>query len=185
MNKNEDHPAGLSGEGYQHAGSVQTRIPGFTIRFAREGDGGLILHFIKRLAEYERLASDVTSTEEMIERSLFKDGHAEVLIGELEGEPVAFALFFLTYSGFIGKPNLYVEDLFVEEVYRGRGLGRTMIACMAKIAEQRGCHRMDWLVLNWNEPTISIYKGMGAVPISDMTVYRLKGPHLQQLSREL
>ncbi len=165
-------------------GHFHTRVPGFNVRFAHEGDEALVLYFIKSLAEYEGLTSDVLTTEDAIGDSLFRNKHAEALIGELEGKPVAFALFFHTYSGNLGKPNLYVEDLFVEERCRGRGLGRSMIACLARIAEQRDCHRMDWLVLDWNEPSISFYKGLGAVPVSDMTVFRLKGLSLQELSRE-
>lgn len=177
---------GSAGDDLSHEmGEISTRVPGFTIRFAREGDEALVLNFIKRLAEYEGLASDVLTTEETIRDSLFKNKHAEVLIGEMGGRAVAFALFFHTYSGYVGRPNLYVEDLFVEKECRSKGLGRSMMACLARIAEKRGCHRMDWLVLDWNEAAISFYKGFGAVPVSDMTVYRLKGPYLKELSREL
>ncbi|NLT37383.1 MAG: GNAT family N-acetyltransferase [Methanomassiliicoccus sp.] len=166
-------------------GEINTRVPGFTIRFAREGDEALILFFIRSLADYEGLASGVVTNEETIRDSMFMSECAEALIGMLDGKPVAFALFFHTYAGFLGKPNLYVEDLFVVEEHRGKGLGKSMIACLAKIADQRDCHRMDWLVLDWNEPTIAFYKGLGAAPVSDMTVYRLSRSYLQQLSREL
>lgn len=162
-----------------------TKIPNFVIRQAEEGDTALILSFIKRLAEYEGLLSEVTADEDTLFYSLFARHQAEVIIGEYEGAPVAFALFFHNFSTFLGKANLYLEDLFVDERYRGRGLGRAMFACLAKIAVEHGCGRLDWWCLDWNEPSIRFYKSMGAVPMSDWTVYRVDGAALSDLARSL
>lgn len=162
--------------------SLSTSVRGFIIRFARPDDTTLILDFIKRLAEYEKLPHEVVATEEVLLDSLFSKHQAEVIIGELEGRPVAFALFFHNFSTFLGKANLYLEDLFVDEGCRGLGLGKVMFSCLAKIAVERGCERLDWWCLNWNEPSISFYKGMGAVPMSDWTVYRLEGERLRKMA---
>ncbi len=159
-----------------------TGIPGFVIRFARPDDISIILDFIKRLAEYEKLSKEVVATEEVLMESLFEKRQAEVIIGELEGRPVAFTLFFHNFSTFLGKANLYLEDLFVDEGCRGLGLGKVMFSCLAKIAVERGCERLDWWCLDWNEPSIAFYKGMGAVPMSDWTVYRLEGERLKKMA---
>ena len=166
-------------------GHFQTKVPGFTIRFAHEGDEAQILQFIQHLADYERLSSELLATEDVLHESLFVKRQAEVIIGEMNGEPVAFALFFHNFSTFLGKANVYLEDLFVEERYRGRGLGQCMFACLASIAIERGCERLDWWCLDWNEPSIAFYKRMGARPMSDWTVYRIEGPTLQELSGKL
>lgn len=162
-----------------------TAVPGFVIRFVKEEDAGLILEFIRRLADYEGLSDEVVATEEDLFDSLFVKHQAEVIIGEYNGKPVAFALFFHNFSTFLGKANLYLEDLFVEEEHRGRKLGRAMFACLAKIAIERGCERLDWWCLDWNEPAIAFYERMGARPMSDWTVYRLDGRSLGELAREL
>ncbi len=162
--------------------SLSTSVRGFVIRFARPDDTTLILDFIKRLAEYEKLPHEVVATEKVLLDSLFSKHQAEVIIGELEGRPVAFALFFHNFSTFLGKANLYLEDLFVDEGCRGLGLGKVMFSCLAKIAVERGCERLDWWCLNWNEPSIYFYKGMGAVPMSDWTVYRLEGERLRKMA---
>lgn len=159
-----------------------TRVPGFKVRPAMASDVPLILDFIRRLADYERLADQVVATEEVLRDSLFVKRQAEVLIGELDGKPVAFALFFYNFSTFLGKANLYLEDLFVDEGCRGLGLGRIMFSCLARIAVERGCDRLDWWCLDWNEPSIAFYKGMGAVPMSDWTVYRLEGDRLRRMA---
>lgn len=162
-----------------------TTVPGFTIRLADKEDVGLILSFIKKLAVYERLGHEVEATEAVLLESLFAKGQAEVLIGELDGSPVAFALFFHNFSTFLGKANLYLEDLYVEEEHRGRGLGAAMFACLARIAVQRGCERLDWWCLDWNGKAIEFYKRMGARPMSDWTVYRVDGKALEDLARKL
>lgn len=163
---------------------LHTGIPGFSIRPAVEADCALILRFIRALANYERLEHEVTATEEGLRQSLFVDPHAEVILGEKEGRPVAFALFFHNYSTFLGKANLYLEDLFVEPVCRGKGYGKAMLACLARIARSRGCQRLDWWCLNWNESAIAFYKRLGAVPMDEWAVYRLEGKALAQLAAD-
>lgn len=162
-----------------------TRIPGFFIRYATERDVELILDFIRRLAKYEGLLDEVVATPEVLKDSLFTKRQAEVIIGELDGEPVAFALFFHNFSTFLGKANLYLEDLFVDESFRGRDLGRCMFACLARIAVERGCERLDWWCLDWNASSIAFYERMGARPMSDWTVYRVDGQRLIDLSRSM
>jgi len=166
-------------------GTFETSVDGFVIRFARQEDVSLILNFIRRLAEYEGLSNEVQATEEVLRDSLFTRHQAEVIIGEMNGEPVAFALFFHNFSTFLGKANLYLEDLFVDERFRGSGLGRSMFACLGRIALDRGCERLDWWCLDWNEPSISFYLSMGARPMSDWTVYRIYGPRLKELAGRL
>ncbi|MDW5562739.1 MAG: GNAT family N-acetyltransferase [Methanomassiliicoccus sp.] len=162
-----------------------TSIPEFVIREAGESDTALILTFIRRLAEYEGLSSEVIADEGTLLDSLFAKHQADVIIGEFEGMPVAFALFFHNFSTFLGKANLYLEDLFVDERYRGRGLGRAMLACLARIALERGCGRLDWWCLDRNEPSIRFYKRLGARPMDDWTVYRVDGDALGHLARSL
>ncbi|MHC1709588.1 MAG: N-acetyltransferase family protein [Methanomassiliicoccales archaeon] len=165
--------------------ALKTSIPGFVIRFAGPKDVPIVLDFIKRLAEYEKLSHEVVATEEVLMDSLFTKRQAEVLIGELNGRPVAFALFFHNFSTFLGKANLYLEDLFVDEECRGLGLGKIMFSCLAKVAVDRGCERLDWWCLDWNESSIAFYKSMGAEPMSDWTVYRIDGERLRLLADHL
>lgn len=171
--------------GNDHEKSYLTHIPGFTVRFAHIEDVPLILGFIRRLAEYEGLSDEVVANEDVLRHSIFLRKQAEVIIGELDAEPVAFALFFHNFSTFLGKANLYLEDLFVDETCRGKGLGHAMFACLAKIAVERGCERLDWWCLDWNTSSIAFYERMGARPMSDWTVYRVDGPRLLELSRSI
>ncbi len=160
---------------------IVTAIPGFTLRFAAEPDVPLILAFIKGLAEYEHLAHEVTATEEGLRQALFGPRRvAEVLIGELHGEPAGFAVFFHNFSTFLGRPGLYLEDLYVKPEARGRGLGRTFLTFLSSLAQQRGCGRLEWSVLDWNEPAIAFYRRLGAVPMDEWTVYRLHGTALRR-----
>ena len=168
-----------------HNKEYLTRASDFTIRFAGPEDVSIILGFIKRLAEYEKLSHEVGATEEILKESLFIKNQAEVIIGELKGEPVAFALFFHNFSTFLGEANLYLEDLFVDDSCRGMGLGKVMFSCLARIAVERGCERLDWWCLDWNEPSIAFYRSMGARPMSDWTVYRVDGKGLQELAGRL
>ncbi len=163
----------------------RTSLPGFSIRFARPEDVSLILRFIRELAAYEKLTEEVVATEDVLMDSLFKKRQAEVIIGEMDGEPVAFALFFHNFSTFLGKANLYLEDLFVDESRRGLGLGRCMFACLAVIALERGCERLDWWCLDWNSSSIAFYERMCARPMSDWTVYRVDGERLKRLADSL
>ncbi len=159
-------------------------IDGLTIRFAREDDCALILRFIRALATYEKMADQVVATEGGLRETLFRKKQAEVIIGEFRGEPVAFALFFHNYSTFLGKAGMYLEDLFVEPSCRGLGIGKAMFAELARIAVDRGCERLDWWCLDWNERSVRFYKGMGAEAMDEWTVYRLHKAALAELACE-
>lgn len=161
----------------------QTRVPGLTIKEALPEDIPLILSFIRDLAQYEKLIHEVVATEETLMQSLFGTRRvAEVIIGEFNGEPAGFALFFHNYSTFLGQQGIYIEDLFVKPHMRGLGIGKAMFAHMSYIAKERGCGRIDWWVLDWNEPAIEFYKSLGSVPMSEWTVYRLTGQALEHLA---
>jgi GNAT superfamily N-acetyltransferase len=164
---------------------MQTRIPGFVIRFADKDDAGLILRFIKGLAEYEKLSHEVTATEGLLRETLFGPRQiAEVIIGEYQGDAVAFALFFHNYSTFLGRPGIYLEDLFVKPEMRGHGFGKLLLAYLAKLATERKCGRVEWSVLDWNTPAIGFYQKLGAVAKDEWTVHRLTGQALDQLAKE-
>lgn len=154
----------------------------FAIRFATEADCPLILRFIKALAAYEKMSDEVVATEDGLRDSLFAKRQAEVLIGEEDGKPVAFALFFHNFSTFLGKAGLYLEDLYVDESARGRGYGKAMLRRLAAIAKDRGCQRLDWWCLNWNQSSVDFYLALGATPMDDWTVYRLQGDALAALA---
>ncbi len=163
----------------------KTQVSDFRIRFAEENDVSIILDFIKELADYEKLSSEVVATEEILFDSLFTKHQAEVIIGEYKGSPVGFALFFHNFSTFLGKANLYLEDLFIQQQFRGLGLGKAMFSCLAKICVERNCGRLDWWCLDWNESSIMFYKKLGARPMTDWTVYRVDGQALIDLSNQL
>lgn len=157
----------------------------FRIDPAVEADVPVILDLIRDLAEYEKLSDQVTATEADIARSLFGDPpRAEAVIARLDGEAIGFALFFHNYSTFLGRPGLYLEDLYVRPAFRGRGFGRRLLIHLARIAVDRGCGRFEWSVLDWNAPAISAYRRAGAVPLDDWTVYRLTGAALKRLADE-
>jgi GNAT superfamily N-acetyltransferase len=154
------------------------------IREATEADVPLILQFIRDLADYERLADRVVATEEMLRRTLFGSPRfAEVLIAEEDGAPAGFALFFHNYSTFLGQPGIYLEDLFVREEMRGRGIGKGLLARLARIARERGCGRVEWAVLDWNAPSIAFYRSIGAISLDDWMTMRLTGDALDALAR--
>lgn len=163
---------------------ITTKIPGFIIRFAVEKDIQLILQFIKELAAYEKLAHEVTTDEIILYNSLFKRKAAEVIIGEYNNEAVAFALFFHNFSTFLGKPGIYLEDLFVKPEYRKLGIGKTMLSYLGKLAIERNCERVEWWCLDWNTKSIEFYKRCGAEAMDEWTVYRLTGKSLEKLSDE-
>ena len=155
----------------------------FSIRQATERDVPLILSFIRQLAEYERLSDAVVVTEQMLRDSLFGARPcAEVLLGYAGDTPAAFAVFFHNFSTFVGRPGLYLEDLFVIPEMRGLGLGRAMLVELARIARARNCGRFEWAVLDWNEPAIRFYKKLGAVPMDEWTIFRLAGDALERLA---
>jgi len=163
----------------------ETDIPDYRIRVAQEPDIDLILDFIQELAEYENLSHEVVATKEVLFDSLFVKYQAEVIIGEYKDKPVGFATYFFNFSTFLGKANLYIEDLYIKKEFRRSGLGKAMFSCLARIAKERNCERLDWWCLDWNEPSIKFYKKMGAKPMSDWTVYRVEGNDLNTLSRLL
>jgi GNAT superfamily N-acetyltransferase len=153
------------------------------IERATERDVPLILRLIKELAEYERMAADVVATEDDLRETLFgSHPSAEVVIGYAGSEPAGFALFFHNYSTFLGRPGLYLEDLFVVPAYRGRGYGKALLVHLARIAVERRCGRFEWSVLDWNEPAIGFYKKLGAEPMDAWTIFRVTGDALHKLA---
>ncbi|MGH9370264.1 MAG: GNAT family N-acetyltransferase, partial [Vicinamibacterales bacterium] len=149
---------------------------------ATDRDVPVILSLIKALADYERLSDHVIATEASLRDSLFGDRPvAEVVIAYVDSQHAGYALWFHTFSTFLGKPGIYLEDLFVLPDWRGRGIGRALLAHLARIAAERGCGRIEWAVLNWNEPAIGFYRGLGAEPMDEWTVYRLTGDPLLEL----
>ena len=157
----------------------------FKILSATVDDVSLILDFIKELADYEKLLNEVVATEELLRENLFGDKpRAEVILGYLDDIPVAFALFFHNFSTFLGRPGLYLEDLYVKPESRGHGLGKKMLNHLAALAKERNCGRFEWWVLDWNEPAIEFYKKLGAQPMSDWTVYRVTGQALDELAQK-
>ena len=156
----------------------------FNIRPAVEADTPLILHFIRKLAEYEEKADQVRATEADLREMLFAERPmAEVIIGEREGEAVGFALFFHNFSTFVGRPGLYLEDIFINPEHRGNSYGRAMMVHLARLARKRNCARFEWSVLNWNEPAIGFYQKLGAVPKDEWNLYQLTGEALERLAK--
>jgi len=154
-----------------------------SIRPAGEGDVALILRFIEKLAEYEKLSHQVVATEAVLREHLFgARARAEVILAYWGGEPAGFALFFHNFSTFLARPGIYLEDLFVEPEQRGKGIGKALLARLAQIAVERGCGRMEWAVLDWNQPSIDFYRSLGAEPRDEWTVYRLSGETLERLA---
>lgn len=153
------------------------------VRAASEEDAPQILAFIRELADYERLSREVVATEEVLRESLFGERrYAEVVICEHENVPAGFALFFHNFSTFLGRPGIYLEDLYVRPEFRGRGAGRALLAHLARLAKERGCGRLEWWVLDWNEPAIAFYRSLGAEAMEDWTVYRVTGEALERLA---
>lgn len=150
-----------------------------SIRPATGTDVPLIFDFIRGLAVYEKLAHEVVATEETLRQTLFgATPAAQVVIAEVDGQPAGFALYFFNYSTFLAKPGLYLEDLFVKPEFRGAGTGRALLLHLAKIATARGCGRMEWSVLDWNEPAIKFYEALGARRMKEWQICRLTGPAL-------
>ncbi|GAB4300519.1 MAG: GNAT family N-acetyltransferase [Ignavibacteriaceae bacterium] len=153
------------------------------IRFASRADSKLILSFIRELAEYERLADSVTADEYKIKKFLFSDkSFAECLIADYNDKPVGFALFFHNFSTFVGKPGIYLEDLYVQPEYRGKGIGKALLLEIIRTARKRDCGRVEWAVLDWNKPAISFYESLGAKPMNEWTVFRLDEKDISRLS---
>ena len=151
-------------------------------RFAQREDVGLILDFIRRLAEFEMMSEEVTADETTLQEWIFDRNKAEVIFA-LEGDKeVGFALFFHNFSTFLGRSGIYLEDLFVLEEYRGRGYGKGLLKQLARITVERGCGRLEWCCLDWNSPGIGFYKSLGAVPMDEWTTYRLTGDTLRRMT---
>ncbi len=158
-------------------------MPELEIRAATEDDVPMILSLIKELAEYERLSHEVVATKEELCDSLFGERRvAEVLLGYLGDDPAGFALFFHNFSTFLGRPGIYLEDLYVRPEHRRSGVGRALLTHIAQLAKERNCGRLEWSVLDWNEPAIGFYKKLGAVPMSDWTAFRVTGESLDKLA---
>ncbi|MBQ3617952.1 MAG: GNAT family N-acetyltransferase [Bacteroidales bacterium] len=156
----------------------------FKIRPARSGEAGLVLEFIKRLAEYEKCSLEVVADEATLHHSLFVERSAEVVFAEEEGVVIGFALFFHNFSTFVGRKGLYLEDLFLIPEKRGRGYGKALLKYLAKLAVERNCGRMEWICLDWNEPALKVYRSIGAVPMDEWTVQRLDGQALKYFAEK-
>ena len=151
-------------------------------RFASEEDVGLILSFIKGLAEYEKMSDLVVANEDLLREWIFEKKKAEVIFALEEGKEVGFALFFHNFSTFLGRAGIYLEDLFVIPEYRGRGHGKGLIKELARLTVERGCGRLEWCCLDWNKPSIDFYTSLGAVAMDEWTTYRLTGESLDHLA---
>ncbi len=161
-------------------------MPEIGIRPATEEDVPLILSFVRELAGYERLSHEVSATEDLLRFHLFGETRsAEVLVGQHADEPAGFALFFHNFSTFLGRPGIYLEDLYVKPEFRGKGIGWAMLVYLAGLAKERDCGRLEWSVLDWNEPAIRLYTGIGAVPMDEWTVYRVTGEALDELAAQV
>jgi len=159
-------------------------VENLKIRTATKDDSGLILDFIRRLAEYEKLSAEVSAGEEDIRESLFgPDPAAHVILAEVDGVPAGFALFFTSFSTFLGRPGIWLEDLFVLPEYRGRGIGGKLLAHLAALVSERGWGRLEWAVLDWNKDAAAFYRGLGAEPQEEWTTWRLSGEKLEKLAR--
>ena len=155
------------------------------IRPATEADVLLILSFIQKLAEYERLRNECVATEQALRETLFgANKYAEVLIADWNGKPAGFALFIHSYSTFLAKPGLYLEDLFVDPEMRSKGIGKSLLIRLAQIAVERGCGRFEWSVLDWNESAIQFYKSLGAISMDEWTTFRVRGEALNRLASQ-
>ena len=156
----------------------------FEIRYAEKKDAALILEFIRALAEYEKMSDEVVATEELLQEWIFEKKKAEVIFAVEDGVEVGFALFFHNFSTFVGRAGLYLEDVFVKVEHRGKGYGKALLKELARIAVERGCGRMEWVCLNWNQPSIDFYRSLGAVPMDDWTIYRVAGDTLKALAEK-
>ena len=155
---------------------------GINFRYAGRDDVPLILRFVKELAEYEKLQDEVVADEKTLEEWLFDRQKAEVIFALEDGKEVGYALFFHNFSTFLGRAGIYLEDLYVQPEYRGKGHGKGLLKKLASIAVERGCGRLEWSCLDWNKPSIDFYLSLGAQPMSDWTVYRLAGSTLTELA---
>lgn len=151
-------------------------------RYAEKKDIPLILYFIKELAAYEKMSDQVIATEALLDEWIFEKGKAEVLFALEEDKEVGFALFFHNFSTFLGRAGIYLEDLYVKPEYRGKGYGKGLLKQLASITVERGCGRLEWSCLDWNQPSIDFYRSLGAVPMDEWTVYRITGDTLTRMA---
>ncbi|MGP0066291.1 MAG: N-acetyltransferase family protein [Isosphaeraceae bacterium] len=164
-------------------GFVESRTASFTIRPAREEDAEVVANLVRELAVYEKLEDRAQATPNDFRRHLFGPWPAaEAALAEVDGQPVGFALWFTNFSTFRGQAGLYLEDIFVRPEFRGLGIGKAMLAGLARLAVDRGCGRLEWSVLNWNEPAIGFYRSLGARPMDEWTVYRIDDEPLRRLA---
>ena len=154
-----------------------------TFRFADENDCSMILAFIKALADYEKMSDQVVATEDLLKEWIFEKKKAEVLFVCEDEKEVGFALFFHNFSTFLGRAGIYLEDLFVLPEYRGKGYGKALLKKLAQITVERGCGRLEWACLNWNQPSIDFYRSLRAVPMNEWTTYRLTGETLMEMAK--
>ena len=154
----------------------------YNFRYAEAADAGLILEFIQALADYEKMSNEVIATEDLLREWIFEKKKAEVIFALEDGKEVGFALFFHNFSTFLGRSGLYLEDLFVKPEYRGKGHGKGLLKKLAQIALERGCGRMEWWCLDWNQPSIDFYRSLDAQPMSEWTTYRLTGDTLRKMA---
>lgn len=162
----------------------ETGLKGYTIRDANREDTKQIVQFIRDLADYEGFLHEVKATEEIIEQSVFDEGAANVVMAELDGKPIGFALFFYNFSTFEGRPGLYLEDLYIQPEYRNRGYGKKLLEFLAQKAHSRNCKRFEWWCLDTNTPSYQFYKGLDAEDMVDWTVFRIDGDTLINMSRD-
>ena len=158
-------------------------MPTFNIRPAQPNEAGLILEFIKKLAEYEKCSDEVVADEATIYHSIFVEKAAEVVFAEEDGVVIGFALFFHNFSTFVGRKGLYLEDLFIIPEKRGLGYGKAILKYLANIAVERNCGRMEWICLDWNAPSLAFYRSIGAFPLDEWTVQRMTEEKTKQLAK--
>lgn len=158
--------------------TIATRDPRFSLRFATPDDAGLVLDFMRKLGTYQKMADKIIATEPGL-RSLLQQQRGEAVLGLYDGAPVAFVYFCQTSSAFIGQTGLYIDGFLVDECMRFKGLGRILMAFMSRLALERGCQRLEWGCLDWNEPSIRFYKSLGAYGVDAMTIYRFAPEQLQ------
>jgi GNAT superfamily N-acetyltransferase len=162
---------------------IDTGLQSTTLRFGEPEDAELILDLIRELAAYEKLSHEVSANPNLLRSSLFGERRvAEVVLVEVAEQAAGFALFFYSFSTFLGRPGIYLEDLFIKPAYRGRGLGLAVMTFLARTARERGCGRLEWSVLDWNSPAIGFYRRLGAQAMEEWTDYRLTGPDLDALA---
>lgn len=160
-----------------------TNIEKFKLRETVKEDAGMILSLIKEIADYENMSEDVIATEENLVQSIFVDKRAKVVIGELDGEVIGYALYFFNYSTFIGKEGLYLEDIYIKPQFRSGGLGKEIFKFLGKVAKENNCKRMEWTCLNWNKSSIKFYESLGAIPMDEWTVHRLNKAEIDRLAK--